>query len=528
MINTIHVGKPRPSNDGEDSPKIHNFKTVASYNWLDEPKPTILVPGKLRANGQQNQVLTDSCYSGVPPIWYPPVIGPVLLPDTGGRYVDQNADRTPGSPLQALIRAVQTCQPAFDFTEVSIVTDRKPLRCLLGFVLAEPVAFKFGITVVGNTALFTRMEKRTRDYPSKHGRFRHYRDAFEEQYTRVPAFAARSTSHHRVVKYEFSDQTILLRYAADAYLGDLAKTLMHAEGVDDFAPGALVKRHKDMTFPLSKTLPNETPVVVIEGGRPILHAATLELTTRAQHSPAPDSIALKMPDFWISQTLNYHLCFHRETEDGTARSTIFNRIRLIPMGEMLIHWEQTNAEKLRGLTHVLAQVIKAAKDLGGSCIVSSDGRQGASLEVSRAEGEQVPALPEDMRCLFLPIDNKAMDIVIKQEDVTMTDTDDAPQKRGSPPARRLALDASLCTHQEVAGPTQNGKIATAASTIAYNNTRKRKLGAEDALEPNDLPPARRRALESVFRTPGKAIASTQTEEPSVKIKDEPLDSEMEM
>ena len=52
MATTIHVGKPGPSNNGEDPPKILNFKTVASYNWLDEPKPTILVPGKLRTNAQ--------------------------------------------------------------------------------------------------------------------------------------------------------------------------------------------------------------------------------------------------------------------------------------------------------------------------------------------------------------------------------------------------------------------------------------------------------------------------------------------
>ena len=37
---------------------------------------------------------------GVPPVWGPPQTDPVLKPDTGGRYVDQNADRTPGSPLQ--------------------------------------------------------------------------------------------------------------------------------------------------------------------------------------------------------------------------------------------------------------------------------------------------------------------------------------------------------------------------------------------------------------------------------------------
>ena len=527
MATTIYVGKPGPSNHAEDPLKILNFQTVASYNWLDEPKPAILVPGKLQ-KWLTKSILTHSCYLGIPPIWDPPTMCPTLLPDTGGDYVDQNAHRTPGSPLQALIRAVQTCQPAFDFTEVSIVTDREPLRCLLGYVLAEPATFQFGITVIGNTALFTRMEERTRHYSSNHRHFREYRSAFEEQYTKITASAARTTSHHRVMQYELAGQTILLRYAADAYLGD---RFMHAESLDEYPPEALVKRHKDKGFQgnlLSETLPTNTLVAVTEGGRIVPHAATLELNTEAQNSQALDSIAHKTPDFWISQTPNYHLCFHRETQEGTAHSTSFDCIRLIPMTDLLIQWEESNAEKLRGLGRILEQVIKAAKDLGGSCIVRSDGSQQSSLEVSRAEGEQVPALPENMQCLFLPIDNKAVDILIEQEDVAMTDTDDAPKERGSPPATRLALDARLCTHQEVARTTQNTKTAATASTVIYDDTRKRKWNAEDALEPDDLPLARRRALNAEYRTPGNDIARTQKEVLSVKMNDEPLDSEMVM
>lgn len=280
--------------------------------------------------------------------------------------------------MQALICAVQTCEPGFDFTSINIVTDRKPVRCLLGFVRAEPFAFKFGVTVVNNTALFTRVDKRTRNQSSRCHRFKGYRENFEEQYTKIPASVARTTSFHRVVKYEFAGQTILLRYAVDAYIEDIAKELMQADGIEDPDPGPLVKRHKNMIEgdPSWKTLPRNTPVTVIGGGRHIPHAATLELTTRTHHNQAPDSIEHKMPDSWISQTLNYHLCLHREKKDGPTRSTVFDRIRIVPMGELLLGWEKTNAEKLRALAHVLRRVIKAAKALGESCIVSSGGREG--------------------------------------------------------------------------------------------------------------------------------------------------------
>lgn len=543
MATTINIVRPEPSHDGQNTPKILSFETVASYNWLDEPRPTTLVPGQSRIDGQRDRLLIISHYKGVPPIWDPPQIGPVLRPDTGGHYIDQNADRTPGSPLQALIHAVQTCQPGFDFTNVNIVTDRKPMRYLLGFVRAEPGAFEFGITVIANTALFTRMQKKTR-YQT-HRRYSGYRDAFEEQYTKISAFADRTTSHHRVVKYEFAEQTILLRYAVDAYLGDLSKALMQADGIENTDPGPLVRQHKNMNikgFAPSKTLPRDTPVTVIDGGRHIPHAATLELTTRAQHSPAPDSLEHKMPDLWISQTLNYHLCFHREQNHGSARSTIFDRIRLIPTGDLLIGWEKTNAEKLRALAHVLGQVIKAANELGGSCIVNSDGSEGAPLKVSKAEGEEVPALPESMQSLFLPVKNEADDVPIKQEEVTVTASragqdgarkqkygaEDAHEPTGSPPARRMALSSIFPTPGKVTIPTQDEMVAVTAGTTTDDGIRKRKLDAEDAPELTDSPPARRRALNSEFRTPGQAVAPMKEEEPSVKIKDEPVDIEMSM
>lgn len=411
------------------------------------------------------------------------------------------------------------------------------MRCLLSFVRAEPGAFKFGVTVVGNTALFTRMEERTRDPPQK--RHSGYRHAFEGQYTKISASAARSTSHHRVVKYDFADQTILLRYAVDAYLGNLAEMLMQADGIENTDLEPLVKPHQMINLKgvrPSKILPSNTPVTVIDGGRHIPHAAMLELTTRAQYSQAPDSIEQKLPDCWISQTLNYHLCLHRESKDRWDRSTIFNNTRQIPMGDLLISWEQTNAEKLRALAHVLREIIEAAQELGRPCIVSSDGSEGSSLKVSGDEAEKVPALPEDMRSLFLPTKTETIELPIKQEEVAITastassdgtrkrkcGTEDAPELTGSPPARRIALDSSFRTFGEVV-------TTNPTSTKAYEGTRKRKLNAEDDSELTDSRLSRRRALNSSFRTPdSQAVTPIREEEPSVKLKDETVDSEMEM
>lgn len=345
-----------------------------------------------------------------------------------------------------------------------------------------------------------------------------------------------------MLKYDFADQKILVRYAVDAYLGDVAKALMQAHGIDSTDLAPLVNRHKNMDIKGDspfRILPSNTPVTVIHGGCHIPHAATLELTTRAEHSHAPDNIECKMPEFWISQTLSYHLCFHREKVDESSRSTIFNCIRLIPMGELLTAWEKTNAEKLRALGHILVQVREAAKELGGSCIVSSDGAERASLSVSRAEEEEAPALPEYMQSLFTPIKNKTVDVPIGKEELAITEntagqdatrkrkygTNDAPELTSSPPARRIAPNSTFRAPGETSIPTENGKLATTASTPPRDGTRKRKIDGEHAPELTD-PSSTKRVLGSKLRAPRQADTSIKEEEPSVKIKDEPVDTEM--
>ena len=78
--------------------RITNFKVVASYNWLDVNLATILVPG-------------------IPPLWNPPAVSKSLSPDEGGRFVDQNADQNPGSPLEVFLTAIHAVDPSFGLFE---------------------------------------------------------------------------------------------------------------------------------------------------------------------------------------------------------------------------------------------------------------------------------------------------------------------------------------------------------------------------------------------------------------------------
>ena len=117
--------------------------------------------------------------------------------------------------------------------------------CAISWALCLPnVSFSSSVSLSFATLQFTRMEKRTRDPPSNY--LPKYRDTFENGYTRIFTSAARSTSHYHVVRYEFAAQTILLRYAVDAYRGGFAEVLMQANGIEDTDSGPLVRRHRNM------------------------------------------------------------------------------------------------------------------------------------------------------------------------------------------------------------------------------------------------------------------------------------------
>ncbi|EXF86245.1 geranylgeranyl pyrophosphate synthetase [Colletotrichum fioriniae PJ7] len=122
---------------------IERLQYVASYNWIDKDLPTIAVP------------------EGLPPLWAPPLKPPRMTPDSGIRYIDQNAARWPEYPLEPLFRAVCAQNPEFEMSDVDVVTDRNNMRKLLPFVEASASdSFEIKAEIAGKkTLLLTRVEE---------------------------------------------------------------------------------------------------------------------------------------------------------------------------------------------------------------------------------------------------------------------------------------------------------------------------------------------------------------------------------
>lgn len=298
---------------------------------------------------------------------------------------------------------MQTVQPDFNFTEIDVVTDRRPLHRLFGFVTGELKSFKFGINRHGKTALFTRIEENTRDNEPQG-----YREGLERTHLKIDSVGKGSTSHHRIVCYNFGGMTLLLRFAVDAYLENLVSKV-ETRNADELV-GYLKAMMLDEAPPSKKkTLLNS--LVVLKGGRDIPYAATLELSTNRKFKKEPWTIERKMVDLWLSQTPNFVIALHESPQQGKIagpRKAIFKDIKHIPMAEKLAQWEQDNAKALEKLAVVLKQVIDAAETLGCPCIVSYTGKEGEPLKVTKAEQDQVPGLPWKLLRVFERMENGSM------------------------------------------------------------------------------------------------------------------------
>lgn len=382
---------PLPSDDrlqDEGHTGISDVEDVASYNWLDKLMPTILVPG-------------------IPPTWHVPSITPPLKPDSGARYVDQNVDRNPWSPLEPLVRAVTTMHPDFDFSGLDIVTDRRPLRHLLGFVSGKAEDFNFGVEVVGNVATFTRMEKRSREVIPP-GKFQGYRRAFEESHTRIARSAQGSTSHHRVIRYRLGALQLLVRFAVDAYLPDQASGHKGSPSAHISIQEGLVSILKATSLATDALSIEDTPeapgLTLVQGGQEIPHSALLEFSTRSKYSAKPFDIQTKYPDLWLSQMPHYVVALYQHVgtkwsrqRNAQPRLAEFKDIEVRHVGgEMLGSWEEQNQTDIRKLVVVLQQILKEAKAMGAPCVVRYSTVDGC-LAMSKVASGTLAGLPVDLK-----------------------------------------------------------------------------------------------------------------------------------
>lgn len=217
---------------------IVNYKFLASYNWLDAVKATILIPG-------------------CPPRWNPPTL-PVQVPkDSGRSFIDQNSYRRPRSPYAPFFQCLLTLQPNLDMTTICVITDRNSLRKLLAFASVNARdPFRIDVEMVGDTMVLIRREKSNVQHIRKDDD-QGYGHEFEKAFSTFDKDLRGSRSHHRIVQYDLGAMKCLLRFEADAYVyGD--------------EPSETDKKHLDDTYGLDEWLSTTLKPLVLgnDGQKP--------------------------------------------------------------------------------------------------------------------------------------------------------------------------------------------------------------------------------------------------------------------
>ncbi|KAL8947730.1 MAG: hypothetical protein Q9222_006026 [Ikaeria aurantiellina] len=312
--------------------RITDCEDVASFNWINEKEPTIVVPGK-------------------PPAWTPLQKATKLKPDSGEYFRDQNAARSPAYPMEPAIRAILAAHPDFEAISVDLVACSSTLGNLLRYTKQEDKSFRILVEVVGDTVFFVRRENSpTQLIPGVTG-FGH---SFPEAYTSWEAEVKKSESHQRISRYDFGGLNILARCEADGYLKNLLPTGNQAGK----AMQSSVKVDLDASLSSALQMGMQKPqsgeqLTINHGGELVPQKAIFDLKTRSFRKKDQDTLAETLPRLWMAQIPNFILAYHQ--------AGLFDDIRVQDVREEIDDWERDNQDLLGRFGHLLRQIVAFAR-----------------------------------------------------------------------------------------------------------------------------------------------------------------------
>lgn len=218
------------------SDRVHlaGFETLASYNWLDLPTPTMLIPGEdavstavtskdislsmanpfascrgtthLDRTGSADQASTRQwnviCVSET---WrYCEAIISSLTNIYYCSLSDQNGFRSPNCPLEPMIQAVTLLQPAFSFATLDVVCDRNSLRKPLRWISGDTTKpFRIGAEILGEEGgclTLTRWEARDKETGINESGIAGWGHSFVEAMTSPEIGCEKACDYHSIAR----------------------------------------------------------------------------------------------------------------------------------------------------------------------------------------------------------------------------------------------------------------------------------------------------------------------------------------
>ena len=276
--------------------------------------------------------------------------------------------------------------PKLKMNNVDLVTCQATLEKLFAFILGRGESYRFDVEIVGNTAIFTRMEEDNILFISDCGS---YRSALLTRKIKWPSGLLQSKSHFRIARCSLGKVNCLLRYECHAFI-----------------PG---KNSKFFQTPLStpgrSRLPSHTPTFapggkntsgleIRFGGEEVSVGSTTDVNT---HDPDnSEEREKRLIRLWLTQTSNV----------VEARRTWhnFEDVKETKPCKEVDDWEDKNLKLIAKLDTLIKMIIKVAKEVpGGKCWVNIAASMGLFvMEPTATMGRM--SLPEDIKKTMFKVD----------------------------------------------------------------------------------------------------------------------------
>ncbi|KAI3316823.1 hypothetical protein HD806DRAFT_527538 [Xylariaceae sp. AK1471] len=338
------------------------YQLICSYDWLDSKQASIQIPGFI-------------------PIWQHVPL-PITLPaDKGNYFINQNAARIPQYSFESLFRAAEVTSPGIDFGDVDIVINRNSLRKFLDFCAGSVrQSFRVNLSVIHNTLFIERCERNARDLIRGAGGSG-WGHNFEKTFTKLPEGVARSTQHHRVLKYALGELNCVIRFEVDACYKDLCEedNQEQEKSASSDVQNELVLDIGNLSIG-SNSRSSETvsgQISSVEKRLKLMPQSTAaEIKTISSHK----TLGSFLPQLW-----GHHI-------EGT-----FDKVTITNAGLEFTAWENKHQTELRRMVSLLSQLREAVKKSGSKrCMAICEKRTKPRNLMLFESTQQKGTLPDDL------------------------------------------------------------------------------------------------------------------------------------
>ncbi|PLB51277.1 hypothetical protein P170DRAFT_425522 [Aspergillus steynii IBT 23096] len=364
----INQSPPSPMNDSHE---IKHCRVIASYNWIADSNPTIMIPGRPRTVSLESRSISKSTSKSIP--------------RSVNSYIhDPNTTSYPAYPLLPALEALLHTHPSYDTVSIDVVTCSQTIEHLLRLLFEKGSRFRILLQAFGNTVFFLPRQETQDLRPDLKG----YRDSFPEWVAPWSQDVSGSRSHHRVLEYEIGGLKCVVSGEGEGYVPEFEKGKGRAV---ERNPEAEAEAVGEEFTALSGYSEDSEPLLILEGGAAVPRNAVCDIETcsvlnQSQGQNQNEVVDhQKMARMWARQVQNTLVGFH---QDG-----VFSRVEVKNVRDEIMEWQSAQGKRIKKFTELLGEMVDFARMRQGRMFELRNGERG--LEMKDVDGVN-PLVPDKL------------------------------------------------------------------------------------------------------------------------------------